>query len=175
MKKKVFEWRLHQQENRDQIVKYCPHCNRKVIFTDSQKRRRNANGKNIHEYAIYKCEKAHTWNRKLTQKKSCQIRHPANSQPRISVVPDNELINIPLLKQQGYGVVEIVLVEVKGRWRLDVLLAENIVGMSRSRIKKLMEKQSVAVGNSVRKPGAFVKKDQVIVFFDIKTGASNGI
>jgi hypothetical protein len=33
---------------------------------DSGKIRQNANGKNIYTYAIYKCGKDHTWNRKLT-------------------------------------------------------------------------------------------------------------
>ena len=163
MRKKVFEWRLHQQENEDRIIKYCPQCNREVIFIDSQKRRRNANGKNIHEFAIYKCENGHTWNRKMSPQKPYKRNAPIKSQDSKSVVVDNELVNISLLKQQGFGIVEIVLAEVAVKCRLDVLLSEMIVDMSRTKIRKLIDTRSLMIDNFATKPGVFVHKDQVIL------------
>lgn len=48
-----------------QVERYCSGCKQKVIFKDSLVRRNNANGKKIYQYAIYKCEKGHTWNKML--------------------------------------------------------------------------------------------------------------
>ena len=74
MQKQTYQWRLYGDTN-DTVVKYCSHCGSKVVFTDSGKRRRNANGKNLYEYAIYKCERDHTWNRVLkTYKASTETK-----------------------------------------------------------------------------------------------------
>ena len=48
-----------------EIRRYCPGCGRVVSFHDSGKIRRNANGKTIHAFAIFKCSKDHIWNRRL--------------------------------------------------------------------------------------------------------------
>lgn len=42
------------------IERYCHNCGKKVLFTDSLKRRQNANGKNLYNYAIFKCSNGHT-------------------------------------------------------------------------------------------------------------------
>lgn len=52
------------------ITRYCSRCKGKVQFVDSGKLRQNANGKTIFTYAIYKCAKGHTWNKKLTIRKA---------------------------------------------------------------------------------------------------------
>jgi len=52
------------------IIRYCSRCKTNVPFFDSKKTRTNANGKNLFIYAIYKCEKDHTWNRKIRMKKA---------------------------------------------------------------------------------------------------------
>ena len=49
----------------DETMRYCPGCGRVVPFRDSGKIRRNANGKTIHAFAIFKCPKDHTWNCRL--------------------------------------------------------------------------------------------------------------
>ncbi len=51
-------------------LRYCSRCKTKVQFTDSGKIRQNANGKNIFVYAIYKCGKDHTWNKKMGVRKA---------------------------------------------------------------------------------------------------------
>lgn len=55
------------------VFRYCSKCKSKVVFKDSMVKRHNANGKNIYMFAIYKCEKGHTWNKvldKLDQSKA---------------------------------------------------------------------------------------------------------
>ena len=51
--------------NYQQSKRYCKNCRRTTLFTDTNIRRHNANGKNIYRFAIYKCPKNHTWNQKL--------------------------------------------------------------------------------------------------------------
>ncbi|HPL54232.1 MAG TPA: hypothetical protein PLW11_08900 [Bacillota bacterium] len=63
--KRTHHWKLTNVSDDNTTMRHCHNCGRKVIFVDSGKRRRNANGKNIYEYAIYKCKKGHTWNRLL--------------------------------------------------------------------------------------------------------------
>lgn len=43
----------------------CSNCGRIVLFFGTNVRRHSPNGKNIYRFAIYKCEKNHTWNEKL--------------------------------------------------------------------------------------------------------------
>jgi hypothetical protein len=63
-------WNVHAENNAWIVEKWCPNCKKKTEFRDSGKRRQNANGKNIFEYAIYKCKKGHTWNLKLRKYKA---------------------------------------------------------------------------------------------------------
>jgi hypothetical protein len=58
---------------RNVINRYCANCGKVVPFTDSGKVRRNANGKNIHIYAIYKCPKDHTWNKKIAEESAAAV------------------------------------------------------------------------------------------------------
>ena len=55
-------WEIHNEEN-DKEERYCHNCGKKVIFTDSLKRRQNANGKNIYHFAIYKCPSDNSWDK----------------------------------------------------------------------------------------------------------------
>lgn len=69
--RKVIKWDLHASDLKQlTIERHCHNCGRKVKFHDSMIRRHNANGKNIYQFAIYKCEKGHTWNKKLNIYKS---------------------------------------------------------------------------------------------------------
>lgn len=60
----TFHWKLSQTPERA-VKKHCKMCGKLSVFTDTNVRRHNANGKNIYQFAIYKCEDNHTWNRKL--------------------------------------------------------------------------------------------------------------
>ena len=70
------QWRIVSRKQRTSgEIRYCSRCKRNVRFTDSGKIRQNANGKNIITFAIYKCGKGHTWNKKLAVSKVSAI-HP---------------------------------------------------------------------------------------------------
>jgi hypothetical protein len=55
MNTEILKWSLTLKNPKNTFEKYCPNCGKKVLFVDSLMRRRNANGKDIYEYAIYKC------------------------------------------------------------------------------------------------------------------------
>jgi hypothetical protein len=61
----ILNWSLAKENQTDTVEKYCPDCGKKVLFFDSGMRRRNANGKDIYEYAIFKCPKEHSSNIKV--------------------------------------------------------------------------------------------------------------
>lgn len=61
MQKVQLSWSLYENQQ-NTIEKYCKNCRRTTLFTDTNIRRHNANGKNIYRFAIYKCPKDHTWN-----------------------------------------------------------------------------------------------------------------
>ena len=85
-------WELYE-ERIDSVERYCSGCGNKVAFYDSMVRRHNANGKKIFQYAIYKCEKGHTWNKVLNKylAKESNILSKANS-----------LENNPYMKEDKY-------------------------------------------------------------------------
>lgn len=50
----------------------CSNCKSKVVFKNSNVKRHNANGKNIYKFAIYKCDKGHTWHKMLDKVDSAE-------------------------------------------------------------------------------------------------------
>ncbi len=56
MLNRSLHWRLSQKPERA-VKKHCKMCGKGSVFTDTNVRRHNANGKSIYQYAIYKCEK----------------------------------------------------------------------------------------------------------------------
>jgi hypothetical protein len=144
-KKLTIKWNLSNHATYT-TERYCSNCGKVVTFKDSGYRRQNANGKNIFHFAIYKCDKGHTWNKKIEifTAKSNLINEPldlafseidcSNYEPTIQPV-----INILEAKDAGYHQIEI-LVSINGdKQRLDKLLAERIEGCSRSQIVKHIE------------------------------------
>ncbi|MDX8361573.1 hypothetical protein [Cytobacillus sp. IB215316] len=73
MNVKHFYLNLIHMEDVIQDQRYCSNCGRVVLFYDTLIRRHNANGKNIYRYAIYKCEKNHTWKKSLKLIKAIPI------------------------------------------------------------------------------------------------------
>jgi hypothetical protein len=124
MIKKTYHWKLHNITNGSSVMRYCHNCGRKVIFRDSEKRRRNANGKTIYEYAIYKCEKDHTWNLLVnTYKAVNSMDHFNLKNYNIPEMISFEIISLIDQKNEGIGEIEIILEEVTGKWRIDKLLS----------------------------------------------------
>lgn len=162
MRKKKLAWRLNRHEKTTRVRKYCPHCKETVLFTDSLKRRKNANGKNIYEFAIYKCDRDHTWNKKLSRyKASLKDSHHAKGSVKEEDSPEKPL-ELSRFRRCGYDMVEIDLQHVRGKWRLDSLLSEYIAGISRAQIKKMIEREHITIDGDRVKAGSFLRTNQTI-------------
>jgi hypothetical protein len=162
MKKQTYQWRLFDDAN-DAVVRYCSHCGNKVVFTDSGKRRCNANGKTLYEYAIYKCEMDHTWNKALRKYKASTTEAEADLPDKAIIIGcRNEDIELSRHIAAGIDEIEIVLEEVTGEWRLDKLLGEKMPDTSRSTICKMIETGIVRVDGRIVKQSLNVRKNQVI-------------
>lgn len=161
---KTYTWQLNDNDNeRGKIIKkYCPHCRKTVLFVDSLKSRRNANGKNIFEFAIYKCTKDHTWNKKIGIYKAGQYnnRNVENEQNEEGNPQDS--FSVTELKESGIELLEIYLERVKGKWRLDKLLDMYIIDISRSKIKKWINDKNILVNGQGTKAGFFIRSNQMI-------------
>ena len=155
------EWEICD-ETIQGVERYCPHCNRKVIFTDSDIKRRNANGKDIYEFAIFKCPEDHTWNRLLKTYQAKDYIETANpkeiDQDRSGVIN----IHIGQSLDQNISEVRICLQRVSGQWRLDKLLALHIVDWSRTKIEKQIRSGKILLNDKVVPTRTIVRTGQVI-------------
>ena len=159
---KKYTWQLINNEREVKLKKYCPHCKKTVMFTDSLKRRRNANGKSIFEFAIYKCEKDHTWNKKIAVYKANQ--YDKRNVKEIHKQGSNSQDSIPVLELKNSGIefIVIYLKQVKGRWRLDKLLEMSLLEISRSKIKKWIRNKYILVNGQGTKAGFLVRSNHMI-------------
>lgn len=127
-----------------QVERYCSGCKQKVIFKDSLVRRNNANGKKIYQYAIYKCERGHTWNKMLdhldasvasTIDYETREQHPYKS--------SDEYITLDLIENR------IIEIQSEGKkMRLDKLL-HKITDKTRREINELIEKHLYINGHQI--------------------------
>ncbi|NLO40310.1 MAG: hypothetical protein GX115_12685 [Ruminiclostridium sp.] len=161
MQKQTYQWRLFNMTT-EPVERYCSHCGSKVTFTDSGKRRVNANGKNLYEYAIYKCERDHTWNKTLKMNEgSTEFAVYQESILGCS----NENIELLHFIEEGMDEIEIFLEEVIGKWRLDKLLGEKIPDTSRNVICKMIDNGAIRVDGRTVRQNMRLKKHQVITIF----------
>lgn len=161
----TFHWKLSQIPERA-VKKHCKMCGKLSVFTDTNVRRHNANGKNIYQYAIYKCEKNHTWNQKLAIYKtfSEHIAEIEEQKEESSIMPAIPIIS---LAEQGIKVIHIVLDNVIGKHRIDKVLANQIEDWSRSQIIKKIEKGTIQLNEQVIKPSSRLsKRDRISIFID---------
>jgi len=139
-------------------------CGKLSVFTDTNVRRHNANGKNIYQYAIYKCEKNHTWNKKLTIYKTfsehvAEVEEQNEESSMLSTIPIISLV------EQGIKVIYIVLDDVIGKHRMDKVLANQIEDWSRSQIIKKIENGTIQLNDQVIKPSTKLSKSERISIF----------
>lgn len=159
MQKKTYRWRLFKDTN-SAVERYCSHCGKKAFFSDTGKTRQNANGKNLYEYAIYKCEKDHTWNRLIRTYKAAEQAETFSAQEEgIFLCESSDNI---VLAEAGSDEIEIILEEVTGKWRIDKLLSEKITDISRNAVCKMIEAGVILVDGMVVKHNLNLKKHQVI-------------
>lgn len=161
MGKMVFKWILNKCED-DAEERYCHNCSKKVIFRDSGQRRLNANGKDLYEFAIFKCEKGHTWNKTLGKYKSNKAERRTSAKEQLMMASQIDIINIDLVLRDGINEIEILIEEVEGKWRLDKLLSQQIHDVSRTKIESLINCGNIQVNNQIVKPKLLLKKGYVI-------------
>jgi hypothetical protein len=160
MEKIIYSWEIYSDED-DSFRRYCHNCGSKVTFTDSGVRRHNANGKDIYEYAIYKCERGHTWNKMLGMlKPTNDIRKFAGRKVNQGCCLDN--INIGLHKVNNVKLIEIYIKEIGSKVRLDKILSRQIIDLSRSQIEKMINHGEILVNSQTVKPGVILKKGYTI-------------
>lgn len=144
-------------------TKYCSGCKKKVVFTDTLVRRHNANGKRIFQFAIYKCDNGHTWNKVLdkyaascAEKRSDYLSREDNPYNRIK--PGVKLKEKMMLEET----MVIKITSLKGRQRLDRLIAENLSGVSRSCVQKWIETGVITVNDDQVKKQYQTKNSDII-------------
>lgn len=140
------------------VERYCPNCGKQVLFTDSGKVRRNANGKDIYAFAIYKCPRDHTWNRRI---EGDPLLAPGR-QKQGPAGPPEELPGLEQLRRQGYTELRITVTGTASE-RLDRALAARFAELSRTGWQRRIEDGFVTVDGRVVKAGYVVKEESVIV------------
>ena len=176
MEIREYLWNLVNDVDNETVLRYCPNCGKKVVFSDSKKRRRNANGKNIYEYAIFKCEKGHTWNKTIQNLKSDQTKPESrkaqeqeqNHQDKRLISESEsgrelEMISICELLKQGTRKICIRIQIVDGRWRLDKTLAQQLIDLSRTQIEKKIKEGVIKIDDQVVKANTLLKDGQSII------------
>ncbi|MCP3738338.1 S4 domain-containing protein [Rossellomorea sp. BNER] len=162
MKSLELVWNLVDQEHELYMNRHCSNCGKVVTFKDTLIRRHNANGKNIYRFAIYKCEKNHTWNRKLEIYKTYEnhVRLYRELPPEEDV---NVMIDIEEQLLNGYGFIEITIGYVHGHFRIDKVLSERVKGWSRSLISRKIKEGLVRVNDEEVKQSTKISEGDIVV------------
>lgn len=142
---------LRKKQEADTVKKQCKMCGKVTIFTDTTIRRHNANGKNIYQFAIYKCPKNHSWNKKLDIYKSFSEHvDPANLvATEFNLIQDGEKISLFISTETSY---EINISSAEGSFRLDRTLADYIEDWSRTEIVQKIKNGEILLNNGLTKP-----------------------
>ncbi|HDX9590885.1 TPA: cytoplasmic protein [Bacillus pseudomycoides] len=147
-------WNLYKTELETTVEKHCKNCGHTAIFTDTHIRRHNANGKNIYRFAIYKCEKGHTWNKKLHIYKT--YSEHVETVDTFQEERQESLNNISIMSYKNTGTIEltILLESVHGLFRIDKALATYISEWSRTVIAEKIKQGSIQLNGQQIKPNA---------------------
>jgi Uncharacterized protein conserved in bacteria len=165
MIKKEYHWNLALFSDDHPVMRYCSNCGKRVIFKDSKLRRRNANGKTIYEYAIYKCGKDHTWNRPMGKYPSYMYQDCLEIKENVGMGKNAEALNLSALGNDGIKEIEIFLGEVIGKWRLDKLLGDRIQGISRNKVCKMIRLQRILLDGQPTQQDALLRTGQKITIW----------
>ncbi|MDM5315184.1 cytoplasmic protein [Fictibacillus sp. b24] len=151
MQTKQYSLFLLKIQEADTVKKQCKMCGKVTVFTDTTIRRHNANGKNIYQFAIYKCPKNHSWNKKLDIYKSFTNHvDPATLIPsEFKPIAEGEKISLSLSDHASY---EINITGADGSFRLDRTLADHIEGWSRTEIAQRIKSGTILLNNCLTKP-----------------------
>lgn len=152
-------WNLYKSEQEENIEKYCHNCSKKTLFRDTFVRRHNANGKNIYKFAIYKCLKDHTWNKKIAGGREDTLKEDPVIQKDTKVFK-LETVELKALADMDVQRVVITMEQVVGKWRLDKILSQQILDLSRTQIVKAMKDGHILLNNHMAKPSMQLQRNQ---------------
>lgn len=174
----VLNWELFE-ERIDSVERYCSGCGNKVMFYDSMVRRHNANGKKIYKYAIYKCERGHTWNKiinKYLSNKYNTLSNPDSLESNGYAKEEQykkegdkkikvEKFSVLKYKKENVNRVDILIECEDYKIRLDKLLNENLIDISRTLIQKKIKDEQILV-NDIKTKSKYTLKhgDKITIF-----------
>jgi hypothetical protein len=129
------------------------------------KRRHNANGKAVYQFAIYKCPNDHTWNKKLAIYKAKTVLSTEDVEMKI----ENEVAKDPIesvqeLLQQGVKTIQISIQSMDKPIRLDLVLSTRIQDLSRTQIQKWIKQGRVHENSQIVSPKYLVRAQDQIHF-----------
>ncbi|WHY70166.1 cytoplasmic protein [Fictibacillus enclensis] len=154
---------LRKKQEADTVKKQCKMCGKVTIFTDTTIQRHNANGKNIYQFAIYKCPKNHSWNKKLDIYKSFSEHVDPANLVATELIQHGEKISLFISTETSC---EINISSVEGSFRLDRTLADYIEDWSRTEIVQKIKNGEILLNNRVTKPSqklSFLDKILIVV------------
>ncbi|MEY8350723.1 S4 domain-containing protein [Bacillus cereus] len=162
MQKVQLSWNLYENEFETTVEKHCKNCGHITPFIDTNIRRHNANGKNIYRFAIYKCSKGHTWNKKLQIYKS--FSDHVETLDVIQNEQDETTTTISIMQYKEIGTTElnIILETVLGSHRIDKALAAYISDWSRTAIVERIKIGHIQLNGKQMKPNTTLSEGDLI-------------
>ncbi|MFB5251484.1 cytoplasmic protein [Bacillus mycoides] len=161
MQKVQLSWSLYENQQ-NTIEKYCKNCRSTPLFTDTNIRRHNANGKNIYRFAIYKCPKDHTWNQKLHIYKSFTDHVETVDMTQQEQTETSTTISITQYKESGIAEITIVLDIVFGSHRIAKVLSTYISDWSRTIIVDKIKNGHIQLNGQQMKPNKTLSEGDYI-------------
>lgn len=179
MEKLSLHWNIKCEKSTESILRYCHSCGKKVEFKDSKVRRENSNGNNVYRFAIYKCEKGHTWNKTLKKFKSFKSMKENLLADEKKYDMDKIFSSIPskaieskssselsyAIYQNDFHCIEIQLSITEGRIRLDKLIASKFSDISRTKAKEMIKNGAILVDNAPVKGNSEIKHSCVLTLY----------
>lgn len=157
------DWEILKKQTVRSEVKHCKMCGRNSTFTDTNIRRHNSNGKHIYRFAIYKCEKNHTWNKKLDIYKAFRKhekvygREPIHQKSILTEIP------VHLYLENRVSEVHIMIKSIEGVYRIDSLLSQQIPDWSRTAVVDKIKSGSILINDQCIKPSMKVMLHDTIM------------
>lgn len=126
-----------------------------TLLTDTDIRRHNSNEKNVYRFSIYKCERTYV-EQKLAIYKSFREHARVLEEELPIETTGPESINIIDCQTSGIKEVKIFIEHADIRYRMDKLLAGQLVGWSRTQIVQYIKSGLIRLNDRSTKPGTAV-------------------
>jgi hypothetical protein len=143
------------------VLRHCQGCGRATEFRNSGKVRRNANGKRIYQFEIYKCDRDHTWNRPVP------VTEPGEEPCAAPLEEGSGLIRLEIRDLP----VEILIERCDGSWRLDKVLADRLDGLSRAAVAALIDSGGIRVNGQAVRARHLLRTGDLIAIREVQQGA----